>query len=471
VAIESDIAIIGGGPGGYVAAIRSAQLGARTVLIEKDYLGGTCLNRGCIPSKALLDAAGRFQAIQHADDFGLTVGSAGFDYAKVQARKDKVVLQLRSGVESLVKGNGITYLHGSGSFLDAHRLQVRLDDGRTEEVTTRNVVAATGSVESRPPIPGLDLPGVFGSDQGLVLDEVPKSVVIIGGAAIGVEFATLFAAFGSDVTVVEMLPTLVPGEDAELGRSLAQQFQRRGIKVHTETRLERLSPAASGGLDVAITTTAGPQVLRADRVMIAIGRVPYTAGVGLDRIGVEMAGRTVKVDARLQTSVPGVYAIGDLVGGRYAHVASAQGEVAVENALGHDVEMDYRAVPAVTFCTPQVASVGLTEEQARATGQEIKVGRFPFAANSKAVVIGESAGLIKVVAEAKYGQILGVHMIGPEVTDLIAEAALAVAMEATVEDIAHLITAHPTLPEGFKEATLDVDQRAIHILKRRGARA
>lgn len=471
MAIECDIAVIGGGPGGYVGAIRAAQLGARTVLIENDYLGGTCLNRGCIPSKALLDAAARYQTIQHADDYGLTVGSAGFDYRKVEARKNQVVKQLRSGVEGLVKGNGITHLAGFGSLLDPHRIQVRMNDGKTEEVNARNVVLATGSVESHPPIPGIDLPGVFGSTKGLELTELPKSVVIIGGGAIGVEFATLFNGFGSKVTVVEGQPTLVPGEDPELGKLLGQQFERHGITVHTSAKLDRITEGSDGELDATISTANGPTTLHAERVMVAIGRAPFTKGVGLDRIGIEMAGRAVKVNSRMQTNVPGVYAIGDLVNGHFAHVASAQGEVAVENALGHDSEMDYRAVPAVTFCTPQIASVGLTEEKARATGQEIKVGRFPFIAVSKAVVIGETVGFIKVVAEAKYGQVLGVHMIGPEVTDLIAEAGLAVAMEATVEDIAHLITAHPTLPEGFKEATLDVDQRAIHMLKRRGAGA
>ncbi|MGH2460828.1 MAG: dihydrolipoyl dehydrogenase [Chloroflexota bacterium] len=467
MAIDCDIAVIGGGPGGYVGAIRAAQLGARAVLIERDFLGGTCTNRGCIPSKALLDAAARYLAIQQAGEFGLSVGAAGYDFALVQARKDRVVSRLRQGVEGLVKGNGITYLHGAGRFLDAHRLEVRLDDGGTEEVSARNVVIATGSAESRPPIPGLDLPGVFGSTEGLSLPEVPASVVIIGGGAIGVEFASMFSAFGAEVTVVEMLDTLIPTEDPDLGKTLAQQLERRGLKVQTGTRLERITPGANGGLDVAMTTPAGAQSLHAERVMVAIGRVPVTADTGIDRLGLEMDRRFIKVNARMQTSVPGVYAIGDVVNGRYAHVASAQGEVAVENALGHDAEMDYRAVPSVTFSFPQVASVGMTEAQARATGQEIKVGRFPFTAEAKAVIIGETAGFVKIVADAKYGQVLGVHMIGPEVTDLIAEAGLAVVMEATIEDVIHTIHAHPTLPEAFKEAALDVDQRPIHILKRR----
>jgi dihydrolipoamide dehydrogenase len=466
VAIETDVAIIGGGPGGYVAAIRAAQLGARAVLIEKEFLGGTCTNWGCIPSKALLDSAARFEVLKHAQDYGLQAGSVGYDWAQIQGRKQRVVQQLRGGVETLVKGNGITLLRGVASFQDAHRLGVRTNDGQGEEVSARSVVIATGSVEGRLPIPGLNLPGVFGSTAGLETSP-PKSLVIIGGGAIGVEFATMFSAFGTQVTVVEMLETLVPLEDAEIGRALAQQFQRRGIQVRTGTRLEQVREAEGGGLETVVTNASGTEALRAEKVMVAVGRAPYTEGLGLERLGLEMNKRFIKVDARLQTNVPGIYAIGDVAGGALAHVAMAQGEVAVENILGHESEMDYRAVPSVTFCTPQIASAGLTEEKARATGQELKVGRYPFVATPKAVVVGDTAGFIKIVADAKYEQVLGVHMIGPEVTDLIAEAALAIMMEATVEDIARTIHAHPTLPEGFKEAALDVDQRAIHIMRRR----
>ncbi len=465
--VECDVAIIGGGPGGYVGAIRAAQLGGRVVLIEKSYLGGTCLNCGCIPSKALLEAAARYRTMRDSADYGITAGSVSYDFGQIQARKNKVVQTLRSGVEGLVKGNGITYLHGVGSFRDARHVQVREDGGQTHEVTARSVVIATGSGEARPPIPGLDLPGVFGSTQGLELTALPKSVIIAGGGAIGVEFATIFAAFGVQVTIVEMLGSLVPLEDAEIGRALTQQFQRTGIQVRTSTKVDQIAESASGGMDVTVTGPNGTETLHAERVMVAIGRTPYTEGLGLDRIGVEMNRRFVKVNSRMETNVPGIYAIGDVIGSAYAHTASAEGEVAVENALGHASEMDYRAVPGAIFCHPQIASVGLSEEKARATGQEIKVGRYPFTANSKAVVMGETAGFVKVVADAKYQQILGVHMIGPEVTELIAEAAVAVMMEATVEDIVHTIHAHPTLPEAFKEATLDVDQRAIHILKRR----
>lgn len=466
MAIDCDVAIIGAGPGGYVAAIRAAQLGGRVILIEREYAGGTCLNKGCIPSKSFLDSAARYETLRHAADYGFQTGDIGYDFAQVQARKQKTVLQLRSGVEGLVKANGITYLHGSGRFVDAHHLQVALADGGTQDVNARSVVIATGTTEWRPPLPGLDLPGVIDSKEALSLTEIPRSIVIAGGGPIGVEFATVFAAFGAEVTVVEMLPNLLPLEDPDLGRELARQFGRRKIGVRTGSRLEGVRPV-DGGLEATIRNDSGTEALRAEMILVALSRAPVTEGLGLDALGVEMNRRFIRVDQRMQTSVPGVYAIGDVVGGGLAHVASMQGEVAVENALGHEAEMDYRAVPSVTFSTPQVASVGLSEEKARATGQPIQVGRFPFAANSKAVVLGETAGFVKVVAESKYGQVLGVHMIGPEVTDLIAEGVLAIMMEATIEDVAATIHAHPTLPEAFKEATLDVVGKAIHIYKRR----
>lgn len=466
MAIDCDVAIIGGGPGGYVAAIRAAQLGGRIVLVEREFVGGTCLNKGCIPSKNFLDSAARYETLKHASDFGLQAGSVGYDFAQVQARKQKVVKQLRSGTESLIKANGITTLHGTGSFVDAHHLQVHLDDGQTQDVAARSVVIATGSTEWRPALPGLDSPRVLDSKAALELTEVPKSIIVAGAGPIGVEFATVFAAFGAEVTVIEMLPNLLPLEDADLGKALAQQFQRRGIGVRTGARLDQVREV-DGGIEATISRENGSETLRAENLLVALSRQPVTQGFGLERLGVEMNKRYIAVDRRMRTNVPDVYAIGDVVGGGLAHVASMQGEVAVENALGHETEIDYRAVPSVTFSHPQVASVGLSEEKARATGQPIQVGRFPFAATSKAVVTGETAGFVKVVAETKYGQILGVHMIGPEVTDLIAEGALAIMMEATIEDIAATIHAHPTLPEAFKEATLDVTGKAIHIFKRR----
>ena len=467
MAIECDIAVIGAGPGGYVAAIRATQLGAKAVLIEKEHLGGTCLNIGCIPSKALLESAARMDSLRDMAQYGIDVAGYTANWTQVQARKDKVVKQLVGGVGQLVRGNGITLVEGAGSFVDPHRILVQKSDGTTEEVTAKNVIIATGSVETRPPIPGMDTAGVLTSKEALSLPAVPKSVAIVGGGYIGVEFATVFRAFGAKVTVVEMLPNLIPLGDPELGRALGTSFQKQGIVVKTSTRVNKISQTADG-YALAVTTEAGEETIEAEKILVAVGRTPYLEGLGLEKIGVEMDRRAIKVDSRLRTNVPGVFAIGD-TNGKYplAHVASAEGEVAVEVALGHDTEMDYRAVPECIFCSPQVAAVGMTEEKAKAAGYDVRVGRFPFAAVSKAVAIGHTEGFIKVVSEAKYGQVLGVHMIGPEVTDLLAEAVIAINLETTVEDFDKTIHAHPTLPEGLREAALDVEGRAIHIMKRR----
>ncbi|MBI2939505.1 MAG: dihydrolipoyl dehydrogenase [Chloroflexi bacterium] len=468
MSIECDIVVVGGGPGGYVAAIRGAQLGARVVLIERENLGGTCLNWGCIPSKALIESAERYQALQHAGDFGLSTGQVGFDFAAVHARKTRIVKQLRTGVEGLVRGNGITLLKGTGSFLDRTRLSVRMADGAGEDVRARKVIIASGSIEARPPIEGIDSPGVMTSREALQLEQVPRSIIIVGGGPVGVEFATVYNAFGSQVTVVEMMPTLLPLSDADLGKALAQAFTKRGMNVRVDTRVNRIAPHEQG-YAVSIESSAGAETLTAEKVLNAVGRVPYTEGLGLERIGVALSRRAIKVDAAMRTNLPDVYAIGDVVGGPYrlAHVGATEGEVAVEHALGQPSEMDYRAVPEPIFCSPQVAGVGMTEQRAAEAGHPVKVGRFPWAANSKALSSGETEGFVKVVCEAQYGQILGVHIIGPHATDLIAEAALAINLESTVEDLAKTIHAHPTLPEAVRESALAAGERAVHVLMRK----
>ena len=464
---EYDLAIIGSGPGGYVAAIRAAQLGARVAIVEKEHLGGTCLNWGCVPSKALLESAHLMTAAKGAAAFGIDIAGLTADFARVQAHKEKVVRQMRSGVEGLLKGNRVTVFAGFGSFVTPRRIRVQHADGTSTEIVAKNVVIATGSVEARPPIPGIETPGVMTSKEALSLAEVPPSIVIVGGGYIGVEFATVYAAFGAKVTIVEMLPTIVPLEDPEIGKALATAFVKQGMVVKTGTRVTQIAASASG-YKLSLAAGDATETIEAAKVLVAVGRIPFTEGLGLDRIGVAMDRRAIKVDRKMRTSVPGVYAIGDSVAGiMLAHVASSEGEVAVENALGHESEMDYRAVPNTVFCQPQVASVGMTEEAARKAGYDVQVGRFPFLAVAKAVAAGHTDGFVKVVAETKYGQVLGIQMIGASVADLIGEATMAINLETTIEDFAKTIHAHPTTTEAIKEAALDAAGRPIHILKRR----
>ena len=468
--IETDIAIVGAGPAGYVGAIRAAQMGARVTLVEKSELGGTCLNRGCIPSKALLEAASRYTDLKEAEQFGLRANDVGFDYRKIGDRKNKVVRQLRNGVESLVRGNGINWVRGKGT-ISAGGVRVEKTDGTIERIRAgRGVLIATGSKEGRPPIPGVNLPGVVGSDQALELDEVPKSIVIVGGGPVGVEFATIFSSFGSHVTIVEMLQTLLPLEDAEMGRMLARSFARKGISIKTGTAVSRIESDA-GSLAVVVGDPDGQteERLSAERVLIAVGRQPNTDGLGLAESRIKMDGRHIHVDESMRTSASNVYAAGDVVGGyMLAHVGSAEGEVAVEHMLGQQVRADYRAVPSCTYSSPEVAGVGLTEVQAREAGHKVKIGHFPFAAASKGIVSGEADGVVKIIAEAQYDQVLGVHIIASHATDMIAEAALAINLEATLEDFANTIHPHPTMTEAVREASLDADSRVIHLLKRRG---
>ena len=439
-------------------------------MVEKSELGGTCLNRGCIPSKALLEAASRYTDLKEAEQFGLHAGDIGFDYRKVADRKNQVVRQLRNGVEGLVRGNGINSVRGKGT-ISRGGVRVEKADGTIERVRAgRGVLIATGSKEGRPPIPGANLPGVIGSDQALELDNVPNSIVIVGGGPVGVEFATIFNSFGSRVTVVEMLPTLLPLEDAEMGALLAQSFARKGISIKTGTAVRRIE-SDQAGLAVTVGDSDGQteERLTADRVLIAVGRQPNTDGLGLAESQIQLSGRHIQVDETMRTSVPGVYAAGDVVGGyMLAHVGSAEGEVAVEHMLGHQVSVDYRSVPSCTYSSPQVAGVGLTEAAAREAGHKVKIGHFPFAAASKGIVSAETDGVVKIIAESEYNQVLGVHIIARHATDMIAEAALAINLETTLDDFANTIHPHPTMTEAVREASLDADSRVIHMLKRRG---
>lgn len=457
-----DLAIIGGGPGGYVAAIRAAQLGAKVALVEEVEVGGVCLNRGCIPTKALLTSAELLSQIKRAADFGIQVTGVSLDLAKVRERKRQVVQQLVNGVKLLLKSNGVTVIQGRGKLAPAQRRGLagpkRVAVGN-DAIEAERIIVATGSSPATLPISGADGPGIWNSDQALELEEAPPRLLVIGGGAIGVEMASIYEALGSKVSVVEMMPTLVPNEDPELGRIMAKLLEARGIKVHTGTSASRIE--ADGGRSRAVLNNG--QTIEAERVLVAVGRRPNTRDLGLKlNRGCIVAGKGQ------QTDIPGIYAIGDVTGGMLlAHMASAQGIVAVETALEGASSVNLAVVPRCLYTHPEMAAVGMNEEQAKAGGREIKVGRFPVVANGRALTLGQPEGLVKVVADARSEQVLGLHIIGPGASELVAEGALALAMEATLEEIVTTIHAHPTLSEAVAEASLAARGMALHIYRRR----
>lgn len=459
-----DIAVIGGGPGGYVAAIRAAQLGARVLLAEKDKLGGVCLNRGCIPTKTLLKSAEKWRGLQNLAAFGLRADNIGFDFAAVMARKDGVVEQLQGGVVQLVTGNGIDTVYGPASLAGPGRVMVG-----NEEYEAKKIILATGSAAAPLPVPGADLPGVVTSDELLALTAVPRSMVVVGAGAVGVEFASIFQTFGSQVTVVEMLPAILSNIDSDLVKRMGLLLRKQGIKTLTGSRVTGIRPGPAG-LTVSVAGADGKeQELDAELVLAAAGRLPVVGGLGLEEAGVAHSRKGVEVNERMETNVAGIYAVGDITG-RYmwAHAASAEGIVAAESALGGDSVMDYRAVPGCIFTEPEIATVGLTEQEATAAGYTVEVGRFNFAANGKAVTAGETDGLVKVVADAADGKLLGLHILGPHASDLVMEGAIAIKHGLTAEDIGQVIHPHPTLAETVLESVHAVGGRAIHQVKIKG---
>jgi len=455
------IAILGGGPAGYVAAVRARQLGAEVTLIEMDELGGTCTNRGCIPSKTLLRSAELARDAQELGQFGVEVEVKGVNWPKVMQRKDQVVSQLRKGVEFLIKEHGVRLIRGKGRLVEPHVVAVETD-GPGETVSADRVLLAVGSVPARLPLPGFQPPGVVTSDEMLEIQQVPASLAIIGAGPIGVEFADVFNSMGSKVTVIELLPRLVPLEDEEISAELARSFRRRRIEAFVNARVSEVVQKDGKQL-VRLEHEGQTREVEAELVLSAVGRRPNTDAIGLEDTGVTLAGRAVKVNARMETSLPGVYAAGDAIGGiLLAHVAFAEGKVAVANALGQSREMDYRAIPSVTYTHPEIGSTGLTEAQARERGMEVKVGRFQFRAAGRALAEGHREGIAKIVADAATGKVLGGHVIGPRATDLIHEVVLAVQMGATAEDLGEMVHGHPTLSEPIKEAAEDSYGMAIH---------
>jgi len=455
---ERDIVIIGGGPAGYVAAIHASHLGAKVAVIEKDKLGGTCLNRGCIPTKALARTAEALVKARAAGDFGILMDSIRIDFPRIMAHKSKSVNQLVSGVEQLMKSNKIRVCRGAGRILSPQLVKVN-----GEEIATRKVVVATGSESTPLPVPGTDLPGVLTTDDILELTELPESLVVVGGSHVGVEFASIFNALGTKVTIVKRRPLRLEPVDEEIGRRFAQTLPRQGIEVKIGAAVKAIEKKGAV-LRAVWDTPEGKQGVEGQMVLMATGRAPYTGGLNLSELGIQMDGRAIRVNEYLETNVKGIYAIGDVLGkNMLAHVASYEGEVAVENALGRSREADYRAVPNCVFCHPEIAGVGITEKEASDGGIPYKVSKFPFAACGRAVAMGETAGMVKMICRAGDGVVLGLHIMGPHASDLIAEGALSIRLGLTAEDIVHTIHAHPTLPEAVRETAMGQLDGAIHF--------
>jgi len=459
-----DLIILGSGPGGYVAGIRAGQLGMKVAVVEKDSAyGGTCLHRGCIPTKALLHTAGVLEEIREAGGLGIEVAAPELDMGKAQQRKQSVVDKNARGVSGLFKKNKVDGLHGWGRIAGAGKVEVEGGDGETTTYEAKNILIATGSVPRDVPVAKVDGERIVNSDHLLALDRVPKSLAILGAGAVGTEFASIFRSFGSEVTVIEMLPRALPMEDEEVSKELQRAFRKRGITVWTDTELAGAETTDSG---VRMTFDGRDEPLEAEMLLVAVGRGPVTEGIGLDSVGLETEKGYLKTDEYMRTSAEGVYAIGDVVTATpwLAHKASAEGILAVEHMAGAEARpLDYEKVPSVVYTDPEVGSVGITEAEAKKRGYDVAVGKFPFTASGKAAIEGKTGGFVKVVRDTKYDEILGVHIIGPHATDLIAEACVALSVEATVEELYRTVHAHPTLAESVMEAAHAAHGGAIHF--------
>ncbi|MFW5749923.1 MAG: dihydrolipoyl dehydrogenase [Halanaerobium sp.] len=457
------IAIIGSGPGGYVAALRAGQLGADTVLIEKEALGGTCLNWGCIPTKAFVRSAEVFADIQNAEDFGIKVEKAELDFPAVVKRKDKIVNRLVRGIDHLLEKNNVDRIDGWASFIDQKHIKVE-KDSETVEIEAENIIIASGSQAAAIPIPGADSADILDSRAALDLEELPQSMVIVGGGIIGMEFAFIFRNFGVEVTVIEYLDQLVSGVDAEIASELNRSARRRRISVKTSAEVKEIKKKDTG-FEVTYQTKGREKTAEAEKVLMAVGRKPYTEGLGLENIGVEVSEKrgAVQVNEKMETNVEGIYAVGDVTDKiLLAHVASHQGVIAVENIMGIDKKMNYQAVPGAIFTSPEIGTVGLTEAEAEERGINYEVGTFPFAASGKVMAMGEREGKVKIIAEKESGKIIGGALIGIESSDLIAELTLAVNLGLTAENLRETIHAHPTTAEVIHEAALDLADASIH---------
>lgn len=463
--MDYDVVVIGSGPGGYVAAIRSAQLGNKTAIIERAELGGICLNWGCIPTKALLRSAEVLSLIKQSDKFGVAVDKYHIDFSAVIKRSRQVAGQLSKGVAFLMKKNKIDTLYGTGKITTPNTVEVTLNEGgKKKKLSTRYILIATGARARE--VPGLEVDGkrVLNYRQAMVVEKNPGSIIVVGAGAIGVEFAYFFNEFGAEVTLVEMLPHILPVEDEEVSIHLEKSFKKQGINILTNTRVENLKKTRSG-VELQVRQNEKTQVLKAQYALVAIGVQGNIEGIGLEEVGIAVEKGWIPVNKFYQTNIPNIYAIGDIIGPPWlAHVASAEGIRAVEHMSGKKVvPLDYQTVPGCTYCQPQVASVGLTEKKALELGYQVKVGKFPLRANGKALALGEPDGFIKIIYDEKYGELLGCHIIGPEATELITEVTLGKSVEVTHLEVLNTIHPHPTLSEIVAEATHAAVGEPIHI--------
>ncbi len=459
---QYDLVVLGAGPGGYVAAIRAAQLGLSVAIIEREYWGGVCLNIGCIPSKALLKNAELAHTLQHrAKEFGFSFTDLQLDYSAAFKRSRQVSARLVKGVQFLMKKNKIDVLEGTGKLTDANTIQVSLNDGGEQMVSGKDIIIATGAHPRS--IPGVEFDGdrIISYVDAIMTDSPPKRLIMVGGGVIGVEFAYMWANYGVEVTIVEMMDHLLPSEEPEISTVLEKAYKKLNVNLHLNARVEKIETTKAG---VAVALADGTK-LEADKVMLAINFMPNVKNIGLESVGVALTERgAIAVDDQMRTNVPHVYAIGDVATEyRLAHIASAMGIVAAEAIAGHPTTpLDYRMMPRATYCVPQVASFGYTEAQAKEAGYELNIGKFNFIANGKALGLGEKDGFIKIIADKQYGEILGAHMVGPDVTELLPELTLAHNAELTAEEIARNVHAHPTLSEALMEAAHAVEGEAIH---------
>lgn len=464
--MNRDLVIIGGGPGGYEAAIRGAQLGKTVTLIERDRVGGTCLNRGCIPTKALYKNAETINSLKKMIEFGVSLGEFTFDMSTAQKRKDEVVNKLVSGVDQLLKGNSIEVIKGTASFKSNKTLQIVTESG-TEEITGDNIIIATGSSTAFVPVPGIHLNGVVSSDEILNLQEVPKSLVVLGGGVVGVELASIFASFGSEVTIIEFMPKILFRLDDELSKKSTVYLKKQGIKIMTGTGLKEVQQSMDG-LIVIVENEKGKTELKCDYLLSAAGRKPNTDGLNLEAASIDYDKKGIKVDEDYKTSAEGVYAIGDVIGGTMlAHISSEEGKVCVEKLCGHHADVNYDAVPSCIFTFPEVATSGMTEDEAKANNIEYLAGKSMFGANGKALTMGEGEGFVKVLADKESHKIIGVHIMGPHASDIIHDGSMAIRNQLTIENIKESVFAHPTLSEVFYEAVCACVGEAIHSMPKK----